>query len=183
MLYPYTKNNDEANYEWGPFVEEGRPAAAPNGTHFQIDRQQLVKTMNNLNQKCNPKVPFTTDHYTLRSEEFAWWWKFHRKTQEAWRIKVLKMSFQDFWFWFLFLWTKTDLKIQIRKKFIDSLLRYQEISSKKTLNKTKFSKNFIFRLVPAFILMGKNKNLFFVLFRGFSELISWYLRRLSMNFF
>ena len=58
-------------------------------------------------------------------------------TQEAWRIKVLKMSFQDFWFWFLFLWTKTNLKIQIRKKFIDSLLRYQEISSKNPLSKTK----------------------------------------------
>ena len=31
--------------------------------------------------------------------------------------------------------------------------------------------------------MGKNKNFIFVLFRGFLELISWYLRRLSMNFF
>ena len=35
-----------------------KAAAAPNGT--LLDRQQLVKTMTNLNQKCNPKVPFPT---------------------------------------------------------------------------------------------------------------------------
>ena len=48
---------------------------------------------------------------------------------------------------------------------------------------TKYFKNFICSLVSPSILMGKNKNLIFVLFRWFSELISWYLRRLSMNYF
>ena len=36
-------------------------------------------------------------------------------SQEAWRLKVLKMSSHDFWLRFLFLRTKTNLQIQIRK--------------------------------------------------------------------
>ena len=62
-----------------------------------------------------------------------------KAAQEAWRIKVLKMSFQDFSLGFPFLRTKTNPQIPIRKKIIDSLLRYHEISSKNHLNKSKIN--------------------------------------------
>ena len=54
---------------------------------------------------------------------------------EAWRMKILQMSFQDLWPVFIFFLTKTNTYIPILKSFYGGFGRYQENSSKNQLNK------------------------------------------------
>ena len=59
-----SEKNDETPPKEDLLQKEGRSCLERRTVlvERQTDRQQLVKTMNNLNQKCNPKVPFPTDH-------------------------------------------------------------------------------------------------------------------------
>ena len=108
-----------------------------------------------------------------------------RSPHDACRIEVLNMSFQNFWLLFLLILIKMNLWIPKLKSSTDSHPFLIVSSSKNQLFIPNPNNAIIYNLwlVTTSVVKIWCENSNFVPFRWLLELISWYLRRLSMNDF
>ena len=154
-------------------------SAADSFCMMSLQRKWMFPTQRMLSREDDPSSLFPSDFFAnINSNK-------DEQAQDAWRIKVLKMSFQNFWLLFLFILIKMNLYV-LKLKSSTDIHPFLTVSSNKNqlfIHNSNYTSDYILWLVTSSVWKRWHKISDFVSFRWFLELIFRYLRRLSMNDF